>query len=767
MRARSLTVWAVIIAGLIAATLSADFTDDLAPLLPDGEPRLARQLSFFKARGATELIVLEAWSERPDGLPTTVARTRTLVEALAPTGARPIAGSAGDVAAAIERVLDHLPALVVPADLAAIETRMSGAPLRAWLQEVKARASRPDEVFAGAAVRHDVLALSGGVLGDLVAHLPAGRPVDGLIAHNDGKHVLALLEVDFPPSDLARTRVMLDVVAAHAATAVADGVRIEPIGSYRHFRENIEGIFSDLIATAPLGLALIILLLWSLVRSWRDLTALHLPALIAFLAAVATLALPGLTAPQVMLGFAACFLGVAVENAIHMTLALQRGAAASVRRPLIESFLTTAVAFAALWLSNVPALRLLGLMVVVGLMAAMAASLTLLPALVRARPPREPWRAIASRLLRFAEGRPAPRLIAAAIITALAVPGLMRLEFMSDLRRMDGSKPETWVALEAFLERWGGYEASDFLVADHADLDAALASARAARAALALPPTSVERLLPDRAERDRRVAAWNAFWRERGPAFATEFGAACIDVGLVARAFQASLERYRPIDQAPAVALDTWRGTHLEHALGTFVVRTGSAADAPWQVATPLAGLDAPAVAAVADRLDETGAGAWVASRARMASTLVDAVRDDLMRLGLYMGAAMLTLIVIMERRPRRVVAVAAPAVLALCWTFGALGWMGVPLTAFTVLVGAFIAGIGIDAGVFLAGREHRAAALAPALACAGSTALGTASLMAAANPLVANVGTASVIGMITCIAACLLVTPAIAGRDR
>nr|MBA3848340.1 hypothetical protein [Planctomycetota bacterium] len=97
MRARTLTVWAVVIAGLIAATVSADFTDDLAPLLPDGEPRLARQLSFFKARGATELIVLEAWSERPDGLPTTVARTRALVDALSPTGARPIAGSAGDV----------------------------------------------------------------------------------------------------------------------------------------------------------------------------------------------------------------------------------------------------------------------------------------------------------------------------------------------------------------------------------------------------------------------------------------------------------------------------------------------------------------------------------------------------------------------------------------------------------------------------------------------------------------------------------------------
>ncbi|MBA3847358.1 MAG: hypothetical protein H0X45_12055 [Planctomycetes bacterium] len=619
------------------------------------------------------------------------------------------------------------------------------------------------EFADGAAVRHDVLALSGGVLGDLVAHLPAGRPVDGLIAHNDGKHVLALLEVDFPPSDLARTRVMLDVVAAHAATAAADGVRIEPIGSYRHFRENIEGIFSDLIATAPLGLALIILLLWSLVRSWRDLSALHLPAVIAFLAAVGTLALPGLTAPQVMLGFAACFLGVAVENAIHMTLALQRGAAASVRRPLIESFLTTAVAFAVLGLSSVPALRLLGLMVVVGLMAAMAASLTLLPALVTPRPPREPWRAVASRLLRFAEGRPAPRLIAAAIVTALAVPGLMRLEFLSDLRRMDGSKPETWVALEAFLGRWGGYEASDFLVADDPDLDLALARARDARASLALPPTSVERLLPDRGERDRRVAAWNTFWSERGPAFAVELDAACAEVGLVARAFTPSLERYRPIDQPPEVGLDTWSGTHLEHALGAFVVRAGDG----WQVATPLAGLDAPAVAVVADRLDEATGGAWVASRARMASTLVNAVRDDLMRLGVYMGAAMLLLIIIMERRPRRVLAVAAPAVLALCWTFGALGWIGVPLTAFTVLVGAFIAGIGIDAGVFLAGREHRAAALAPALACAGSTALGTASLMAADNPLVANVGTASVIGMITCIAACLLVTPAIAGRER
>jgi hypothetical protein len=154
----------------------------------------------------------------------------------------------------------------------------------------------------------------------------------------------------------------------------------------------------------------------------------------------------------------------------------------------------------------------------------------------------------------------------------------------------------------------------------------------------------------------------------------------------------------------------------------------------------------------------------WVASRARLASRLVAVVRSDLARRGAWMAAGMIALIWLLERRPRRVLAIILPPLMALGWTFGLLGWLDAPLTAFTVIVAAFVAGIGLDNAVFLATPQHRAAALAPVLGCTVTTLLGVTSLATASNPLLANAGLALVIGLSACLLACLLLTALLMG---
>ena len=104
------------------------------------------------------------------------------------------------------------------------------------------------------------------------------------------------------------------------------------------------------------------------------------------------------------------------------------------------------------------------------------------------------------------------------------------------------------------------------------------------------------------------------------------------------------------------------------------------------------------------------------------------------------------------------------PPGVALVWTFGLMGWCQVELTPFSVLVAAFVGGIGIDCAVFLAQPEDRHRLVTPVIGCIATAVAGTAVMLYARHPLLSGVGTMLTIGMVACLIASLMITPAIAG---
>jgi predicted exporter len=753
---------------LVAA--SAQFTGDLNALMPDSDPALKRQLDFFAQRGAAQVMAVEAWSDAPDGIEDAKHALERLAENVYELGVRPISpGDAGSLARFADTVYAHLPALLSADQLETVRARMRDGELKVWLQAVKERASRPDDQLAAAAAREDVLAIGGLVVDSLRSHLPSGSSSGDVVIHADGKHCLLLLEIPFSPNDLDKTDALMESCALVARSAPAT-VHIEPVGSYRHFHDNFQSINTAMVTSLPVSLLLIAVVLYSLLRNWRAVASLHAPVILAFAGAVAVLALIYDSVPLIMLGFGVGFIGVAIENAIHMTLALQMGEEKHVGRPLTMSFLTTAVAFAVLAFSSLPMLRCLGIQVVAGLLVALAASLWLLPALVRRRTQYDHWSPLSTRLIRWSEGPAWWRVTLAALVSALLIPGIFAvpslghqgLRWVDDLKKMDGSTAETWHALDNFLSRWGGFETSDFLVCERAGLDEALDQVGFTRSDLGLQPSAVEQLLPSSSEQARRVQAWNALWRAEAGSFAKRLATVCKDIGMRPAAFDASMRRYQPVERVEGVAVETWAGTPAAALFAGLVQKTESG----WRVATPLDEHNAEQV-----RQDEAKVNAasddsvWLASRAGMARSLISVMRDDLSARGLTMLTAMAALIVIMARRARHILAILVPPLLALAWTYGLLGWMNVSMTPFSIITAAFVAGIGLDTAIFLAQSERRANALSPGLACALTTMIGVGSMITSSNPLLSDVGMAVCIGMVACVLACLLLTPVISGQ--
>ena len=762
---RSLRLWVwALVAGLLAVlAFNARWTTDVMANVPNNDPGLTRMLAFLQAKGSSQLIALEAW---PEGA-ASVADARTcllaLGQALPRVGATPIPQpDPASMAKLVDLVENHLPVLLTQDQLNELGERLTLERLRPYLAKIKERISRPEDLFTATAVRLDVMAVGGAPLKAVQASVAGTRFEQGTLIHADGQHLLLPCTVAFGPGEFFKTRSLMEVITAARTQAAAQGVRLEVIGAYRHFNDNMASMFADFFLTLPLGMALILGVLYSVARSWRGVAAMYLPALLALGGAVAAAALCGRTVALPLIGFAASLLGVTVDYGIQMATAVRTGDHRHIQRPLLRSGLISACAFGALISSPVPALSTLGIMVVGGLILAYASARWLIPDLVVPSPMPDPWRRTTGPALAWCEGHPGWCVGIAVVVTLGLAPGLRNLHMVSDPMRMDGSAVETRTALKSFLERWGALDSMNFLVATAPTADAALAQVFNARQRLDLPPSRIELLLPCQAEQARRQAAWNDFWRARGEAFRADFTTACAEQKLRVNAFADSLARYRPVEKPLTLSLEDWNGTPLEKALTTAVTRS----DAGWRVASPLESLRFEAILDLTRRAESLGvAPAWIASGAYLSERMVQVFTADLLHRSLVIALSVILAVAVLVRSLRLGLAMLAPPAVALVWTFGFLGWTGQELTPFAVLVAAFVGGIGIDCAVFLSSAEHRQRLMTPSVACIATTLAGTACMLVAQHPILSGIGLMLTVGMSSSLITCLLLTPVLVGN--
>ena len=739
-------------------------SQDLSGILPQNDLRLKREAQFFVNQGTTRVLVVEAEIDSCSNANALRPALEQAIAVVAAYGAHPPATSGpAAMARASEVMYAYLPELTTPATLAALADAITPAALTARLSAMRERASRPDDHFTAVAGRRDPLALAAQPLSELAG--PAGAIPEGAIfRHPDGRHAMVVLEVDFPPDAVTAAGRLIDVLATLATTMSPQGVTLRVIGPYRHYVENMRTIWSDLLATLPICLALVAIILRTQLGTWRTVLVVHLPALLGMVGALAGAGswhlVSGQTMPIALIGFADGFLGIAVDYGNHLAAAKRAGHRPVL--PLVVSFLTTAAGFAVLLTSSVPALQFLAAMVIGGLGTALVVALFVMPSLLPPPGGRDAWVVISGPLYRWCGRQPWRRLSVVVALTLLTLPGLWRLHFETDLRRYDGSHPQSWRDLEDFSQRWsGGTEAGTSVIASAPDQDTALATAAAARARLNLPMSVVEHLVPDRAEQLRRRQAWNAWWRDH-PHFVDEFRAACVASGLRAQAFTEALQLYAPVaDTRPFVTLAAWQGTPMETPLALFVTRIDPQT---WQVVSPVRGLITREQVAQWDDLlaRENGPAhvAWIANRGDFGARILNGLKDDLVGRGPWVLVLVAMVIIIAMRRPAVILAVLAPSLLALLWTFGTLGWIGLPLTPFSLLAAAFILGIGIDSAVFLA--ESDESAFSPIIAVWVTTLVGVGSMAFSVHPVLRTIGISLSLGMTAAFIAAILVTPAI-----
>ncbi|MDI6810544.1 MAG: efflux RND transporter permease subunit [archaeon] len=197
------------------------------------------------------------------------------------------------------------------------------------------------------------------------------------------------------------------------------------------------------------------------------------------------------------------------------------------------------------------------------------------------------------------------------------------------------------------------------------------------------------------------------------------------------------------------------------------------------------AGLDAEKVEEITDIIQNnveaitTPAGVEykITGVAPLIAEIVRLLQGDMVFTTLVAAIIIFGLLVMLERSISKGFLVFLPLIFAVIWTFGTMGFLDIPISVSTVVVGAVILGLGVEYGIFMVSRYYeerrdqskdRNTALRNAVSNIGGSTFGSAATTTAAflaltlsiMPLIQNLGKTLALGITLCWIAAAVVNP-------
>ncbi|MCI0343548.1 MAG: MMPL family transporter [Planctomycetales bacterium] len=817
----SLLLIGVLTVAAVPGVLRVSFEEDLTALFPGDQPEI-RALATYRDlfAGGDSLLLLVRGEVGRDRL---LAAGDALAQRLA--AACPEARVRHRMDRETQEFLkgtfrDHAFLYLAPPEMGEARRLLSPDGIREAVAAGARRLSSPSGLAQAERFQRDPLGLGERVFFPAFRRSAGGAlldPESGAALSADGRALLLRVEGASQARDVPYSR---DVVARceravaewRAATADGGALQVTRAGGYLAAVRNEASIKRDLVLTSVTGV-LGVLALFALAcpprlrgvpprRALASLAAPHgLVAVPLGLGVLWTAGLAGWAYGRigfVTAAFAAVLVGLAVDFPIHLLTryrdertraepaAALAATLAGTGPGLVAAAVTTAGAFLVLVSSSFRGLSEMGLLTAAGLVLCLVAVFStaafLYPrAEIRGRDPeRSPFGAIG----RLPRGAALAVLALAAAASAGAAAALSRpgLRFEEDLRRLATPGAEANETQGALAEAFGLSLDPLLLLTEAGDADAAVAeAARVAesleglvaegRLASVLGPGS---LLPSPERRAANCAAL-----------------AEVEPGATIAGVRAALdgEGFDPAEFGEGLG-------HLEAALagsrrGDLGLAALSGREGPLHEvlrARPAGGAVAATVLQPAGRPDgaartalardvaeavaRAGPGTVLATADLVVARLRDRLLPEVRVMCLVAGGAVALLTFFHFGRLGWTLLALVPVGLGLLWTAGAMAALGIPLTFFNVSIFPLILGIGVDDGIHVVSRyieggerdlqRTLAAVGLPVVMTSATTMMGFGSLVLAENPGLASLGAASSLGVGACLAASLLVLPAL-----
>ncbi|HPS01345.1 MAG TPA: MMPL family transporter [Candidatus Sumerlaeota bacterium] len=672
------------------------------------------------------------------------------------------------------------------ADIQRTENRLKPEALQKTLTDWKRRLQESPAPLLARVFARDPLGFDSLALDRLTSLRP--QPGEGLqvtqghLMTANGRHVLVRAKPTHPAGggDIrTQTLVRTTEAAVRAAEATAPGaIRVAWMGAHRFSLENASRIKRDIALTLSLSVvAITTLILLTFSRPFLAFLAL-LP--MTFGAAVATglipWIMPGISA--IAIGSGSLLLGVAVDYGVHVAYHFDHPEGGQKRdtlmahlvSPLLLSLATTLVAFLAMQVSTLPGTRQLGLFAALGIVGSSAFAVLALPLLFPATTRdhvRQPWVAadrLSPLLLRWVyRYRP---LVACGLVmlTGFSAVGLTRLRIAGDPQQLNAMTPEIRADWDRVRSSFQGALDGAFLAVSAPDTGEALQeNQRLAsmldeleKKGLILNYRSVANLFPSPTTQSANRWRWERFWTpKRIATLEANLTESAHTLGMRPERFQPFLESLRqPPPERAVNPVDFQNGVFRDLVQNQVAIRPDKTL-----VLTTIRLADPESFPSLVKRLREANPTLYAASGTHFVRYMGNLVVREMARMSLLALTVVLVLLFCSVRRPTRVAVLVLPFLLALVWTFGTLGWCGVPVNLMNSLTAILVFGLVADFSIFLSSAwteprdpDHPDTHLARAGGAVTLSALTTlfclGSLALAAHPALRAIGLTASLGM-------------------
>ena len=684
----------------------------------------------------------------------------------------------------IEFLTGALPNLFTEADARALEVKLAPGEVREYLTTMRRKLAGPEGMVLKDVVAADPMGLSALVVAKalpLQTGFGDAQIVDGRITSGDGRHVLMMAEPTFASSDsrasAALVREMERVVAD--VEKQFPGVHVAITGGHRMAVDNATIIRVDATRCIAIGSAgMIVLCFVAYRRRWLSLVS-FLPSLFGTLMAGVVLMLWQKHLSAIATGFASIAVGITVDYAIHIIYHLDNTGSTDHRvigrhlsrlvYPISIGVITTIAAFLVMMRSPLHGYQQLGMLGAIGVVFSAGFALVILPLLVPvAKKPGQPPLWLTTSWEKYFQWESRRRLWLVALVVGLTLAlgfGVKRLRFEGDITKLNGITDATRRDDALIQSTWGNALGMTMVVARGNTQAEALAQndrvlellSRDTNVASAF---SLAAVCPAPETQHANLKRWREFWTtERQTGLRETLQQVGSELGFRADAFAMfwqSVEGKRPL-----LTLDTFRGTPLENALNERVA-LGTNDNA---ISTLVKMKDRANAAKLRTILPET----IVLDSKGLADHIAGLARVGLERFALWTGVFVAALLFLTLASLELVLVTLLPLGIGLWWTFGLMGWLGLPIDLMNSIFVIFVIGVGEDYAVFLVtsklevwrGESSQAAVnSASVLVSALTTIFGFGVMVIANHPVLFSMGVTVLIGMGFAFLATLIIVP-------
>jgi predicted exporter len=755
-------LWLLLMAAAVLVLVRARYSADLSAFLPR-TPSHSQQLLVEQLRDGLAsrlvLIGIEGGDARARA-----AASLALARALRASGA--FASVSNGAAQDAERDRDFLFAHRYVLSNAVTAARFGTDGLRAAIGADVELLSSPAGALAQSLLRSDPTGETLQVL-DTIGGADAPHHEQGVWSSPDGRRAVLIAATRASGSDTDAQARALDIIRTSFAASAVAPLQLLLAGAPLFAVQARATIEREAVRLSLLSGTLIVTLLLLVYRSIFTLLLGLLPVLSGALSGVAVVALGFGIVHGVTLGFGVTLIGESVDYSVYLLLQSRPGSSARGRPgsrlvppqlwPTMGlGVLTSVCGFASLLPSAFPGLAQLGLYSISGLLAAALATRLVLPALLPANlPVRDlaPFGAAAAHAL--ARLRVPPLLLVCLAVACAGVITAHRHRLWNlDLSALSPVSPQAQ-ALDAQLRSELGAPDPGNLVAVLApDQQQLLARTEQVGAQLdALVAAGViagydspARYLPSAATQAARRASL-----PDAATLRTRLAAATASLPVRPTAFAQFVQAVDEARQAPPLERGALEGTSFALALDAMLWQR----DGQWRALLPLRASASPAAAGSIDvgRVRAALVGyppgtVEVLNVRQETDTLYGGYLQEAIRLSLLGFAAIVLLLLIALRSPRRVVRVIAPLLLAVLCVAAMLLAAGTALGILHLIGLLLIVAVGSNYALFFdrsaadADRAHLPRTLASLLVANASTVIGFGVLAGSSVPVLHALGT-------------------------